>query len=94
MKDELGGKIMTEFVALKPKMYAYRKIDGLAAQHEHFVAGNEKCCEGTRKCVVSEGVTFDDYKTCLFDSKTIYKEQMFLRIRSMRFIWLISIRQP
>ena len=26
--------------------------------------------------MVSEGLTFDDYKTCLFDGKTIYKEQM------------------
>ena len=27
MKDELGGKIMIDFVALRTKMYAYRKID-------------------------------------------------------------------
>ena len=27
MKEGLGGKIMTEFVALRAKMYAYRKID-------------------------------------------------------------------
>ena len=27
MKDELGGKTITEFVALRAKMYAYRKID-------------------------------------------------------------------
>ena len=27
MKDELGGKIMKELVALRAKMFAYRKID-------------------------------------------------------------------
>ena len=27
MKDELGGKIVTEFVALRAKMYAYKKMD-------------------------------------------------------------------
>ena len=27
MQDEIGGKIMTEFVVLKEKMYVYRKID-------------------------------------------------------------------
>ena len=67
MKDELGGKIMTEFVALRAKMYAYRKI-GKEVE--------EKRCKGTKKCVVSEGLTFDDYKTCLFDGKTIYRGQM------------------
>ena len=36
----------------------------------------KKRCKGTKKCVVSEGLTFDHYKTCLFHGKTICKEQM------------------
>ena len=51
MKDELGGKIMAEIVALRAKMYAYRNIDR---------ESEEKRCKGTKKCVVSEGLRFDD----------------------------------
>ena len=69
MKDELGGKTITEFVALRAKMYAYRKIDKEV---------EEKHCKGIKKCVVSEGLTFDDYKTYLFDGETVYREQMLL----------------
>ena len=67
MKHELGGKIMLELVALRVKMYAYRKIDKEM---------EEQCCKGTKKCVVSEGLTFDDYNNCLLDGETIYSEQM------------------
>ena len=41
IKDELGGKIVTEVVALRAKMYAYRKIDQEV---------EEKCCKGTKNC--------------------------------------------
>ena len=67
MKDELGGKIMTKLVTLNAKIYAHRKI-GKEVE--------EKCCIGTKKCVVAESLTFDDCKTCLFDGKTVYREQM------------------
>ena len=67
MKDELGGKIMTEFVALRAKMYAYRKLDKKS---------EDKRCKGTKKCVVAETLTFEDYKNCLFQGNTVYREQM------------------
>ena len=66
MKDELGGKIMTEFVALRAKVYAYKKLEG----------GEDKRCKGTKKCVVAENLTFEDYKRCLFEGETVYREQM------------------
>ena len=50
MNDELGGKIMTESVALREKMYAYRKMDNEV---------EEKHSKGTKKCVVSEGFAFN-----------------------------------
>ena len=71
MKDELGGKIMTEFVALRLKWYAYRKLDNK----------ENKKCKGIKKCVVKKTISFDDYKNCLLDSKSksIYKSQLMFR---------------
>ena len=91
MKGELGGKIMTEFVVLRAKMYTYRKIDCRAAQHEHIKV-EEKCCQGTKKCVVAAGLTFDDYKTCLFDGEKYTGSKCSLRIRSTSCTQSIGIR--
>ena len=67
MKDELGGKIMTEFCALRNKMYAYKKMDN----------SEGKRCKGIKKCVVEKTLGFDDYKRCLFDEKgeNVYRTQ-------------------
>ena len=92
MKDELGGKIIKEIFTLRTKMYAYRKIVHLAAQHEHFVACDEKHCKGTKMCVAAEGLTFDNYKTCCLMVKQCTGSKCCLRIRSMRCTRLISIR--
>ena len=70
MKDELGGKIMTEFVALRPKLYSYKKLDGL----------EDKKCKGIKKCVVKKTLTFEDYKTCLFNDSTEYRSQLMFRL--------------
>ena len=56
MKDELGGKIMTEFAALRTKAYSYLIDDG----------NNDKKAKGTKKCVIKGILKFNDYKDCLF----------------------------
>ena len=44
MKDELGGRIMTEFVALRPKTYSYLMDDDSEA----------KKAKGTKKCEIKK----------------------------------------
>ena len=44
----------------------------------------DKRCKGTKKCVVADGPTFDDYKICLFDGSTIYKEHMLFENKKTR----------
>ena len=69
MKDELRGKIMTEFVALRPKLYSYKVSNGFT----------NKKCKGIKKCVIKKTLTFDDYKDCFFNSNTIYRSQLMFR---------------
>ena len=65
MKDELGGEIIMEFIALRPKTYSYLtdndKID--------------KKAKGTKKCVIKKMIKFDDYKKCLLNDEAILKSQ-------------------
>ena len=68
MKDELGGKIMKEFISLRPKMYSYRVEES-----------EPKKCKGIKKCVVKKTITFEDYKRCLFEGINIHRSQMMFR---------------
>ena len=62
-KDELGGKIITEFVALTAKAYAYLMEDG----------GEHKKVKGTKKCIIKRELMFENYKDSLFNDKIIPK---------------------
>ena len=65
MKDELGGKIITVFVTLRPKTYSYFTDDGK----------EDKKAKGTKKCVIKKMIKFNDYKKCLLNDEVILKSQ-------------------
>ena len=65
MKDEFGGDIITEFVALRPKACLYIT--------NNFI--EMKKAKGTKKCVVNKMLRFKDYKKCLFDNGKVLKPQ-------------------
>ena len=69
MKDELGGRIMTEFITLRTKAYAYLTDDGK----------EDKKAKGTKKCVIKRMIKFDDYKRCLLNGEVILKSQQRFR---------------
>ena len=71
-KDELGGKTMTEVVALRPKTYAYL-IDGYDDYEKNKIIN--KKAKGTKKCVIKQKLMFENYKDCLFNNKTVYRSQ-------------------
>ena len=65
MKDELGGKIITEFVTLRPKTYSFLTNNGK----------EDKKAKGTKKCIIKKMIKFNDYKKCLLNGKIILKSQ-------------------
>ena len=65
MKDELGGRIITEFVALRPKTYSYLTAD----------CKEDKKAKETKKCVIKRMIKFNDYKICLLNGKAVLKSQ-------------------
>lgn len=50
MKDELGGKIMKEFIALTHKTYSYLTDNGCV----------KNITNGTKKCVIKQEIEFED----------------------------------
>ena len=65
MKDELGGRVITKFAALRPKTYSYLTDD----------CKKDKKAKGTKKCVIKRMIKFDDYKNCLLNGEVILKSQ-------------------
>ena len=65
MKDELGGKVIMEFVTLRPKTYSY------LINHSK----EDKKAKGTKKYVIKRMIKFNDYKNCSLKDELILKSQ-------------------
>ena len=77
MKDELDGKIMTEFVGITAKTYSYLIDDGSEAN-------------GTKQCVLKRKLKFENFKNCLeathLDNKIKYIENNKINRNSLKKI--------
>ena len=81
-KDELGGKIVKEFVVLRAKTNSYLTND--ASEH--------KKAKGAKKCVIKRKLLFENYTGCLFNDKTILKSQQRFKMIVTLYILNKSIR--
>ena len=79
MKDEAGGNIITEFVGLRSKLYAYdvQEYEGRceksfcdgSCETKSCIGNGGKKCKGVKKAVVKSCMSLENYKACLFDNK-------------------------
>ena len=71
MKDELGGRIMAEYAALRPKTNSYLRNNN-----------NEiKKAKNTKKCVIKQKLKFEVYKQCLEANQTENKLNQLEKIK-------------
>ena len=76
IEDEFANNIITDFVALRPKMYAIKLYKGAKVE--------KKKCKGIKKCVVDEEINYQDYMECLKKLTTIVKIQNCIRSKKHR----------
>ena len=65
-QDELGGKIMKEFCAVRAKTYTYLMVDD----------SEIKKAKGVKRCVIKRRLMFENYKDSLFNNRTIMRSQL------------------
>ncbi|XP_057290811.1 uncharacterized protein LOC130613492 [Hydractinia symbiolongicarpus] len=70
MKDELSGKIMTGFITLRAKLYAYVSL---------MKKGGDCKAKGIKRRVTNKSITFDDYRICLEEGVDVYKRHVLIQ---------------
>ncbi|XP_074107212.1 uncharacterized protein LOC141532658 [Cotesia typhae] len=97
MKDENNGKIMSEFVGLRAKLYAFEIHD--PEKENDRIKKRAKGIGGS----ALKTIPFDDFKRCLFENVLLKKEQYMIKIgltinvnslRQARILCLGVIKAP
>ena len=65
-KDELGGKIMIQFCALRAKTYSFLLNDDI----------EKKRVKDTKKCIIKRKIMFEHSTDCLFNDKAVIKSKL------------------
>ena len=81
MKDELDGNIIIEFVGLRAKAYAFKKLVLYSNEDKDEKRGDVidvKKLKGVQKCVVKKNISFDIYKSSIYEGKTYFAETVSL----------------
>ena len=72
-KDELGGKVMSEFIGLRSKSYAFTYIDN------NNIERCDKKLKGIKKNIIKETINFKHYYNCLTLKKEEYRKMNTIR---------------
>ena len=65
-KDEMNGKIIIEFIALRAKTHAFKWLED---EYSHM--SEQKKAKGAKKCIIKHNLNFELYKRALFNNETI-----------------------
>lgn len=96
MKDENNGKIMTEFIGLRSKMYCIKiQDDSKVSSASSSSTGNRDIVVKKAKGVQSSSlklISFDDYYQSLFHNKIIEVPQNFIRSKKHEVFTMEQIK--
>ena len=74
MKDECCGAVMTEFVALKPKLYSF------LTEEDEKIREKQKA-KGVKKCIIKKSLRHENFVKCLNTGQSQMRKQSFFRSR-------------
>ena len=74
MKDDCGGKILTEWVALRPKLYSF------LTEEKEKIEGKQKA-KGLKKSMKNKSLRHENFLKCLKTGESQTRKQCLFRSR-------------